>query len=297
MAEITRERAGEIVPAAFEVLADHPDGMQVRRLIEEVKSRLPLTDYERGTYEKSPGSIRFDKILRFSTIQAVKAGWLIKSKGNWTLTDEGRAADARYTDPGDFMRESYRLYAEWRRAQPDHEQEDLTDEIEDATATATLEEAEEAAWGEIEDFLRQMPPYEFQDLVAALLRAMGYHVAWVSPPGPDKGIDILAYTDPLGAEGPRIKVQVKRRNDQKTTVDDLRSFMAVLSDQDVGIYVATGGFTSDTSSEARQQESRRITLLGLQDLFDLWVKYYEGMDDTDRQRLPLQPVYFLAGDD
>ena len=44
-----------------------------------------------------------------------------------------------------------------------------------------------------------MPPYQFQDLVAALLRAMGYHVAWVAPPGKDGGTDIVAYTDPLGA--------------------------------------------------------------------------------------------------
>ena len=96
------------------------------------------------------------------------------------------------------------------------------------TATATLEEADESAWGEIAQHLRQMSPYDFQDLVAALLGGMGYHVSWVSPPGKDRGVDILAYTDPLGAEGPRIKVQVKRRNDTKTTVDDLRSFMAVL---------------------------------------------------------------------
>jgi hypothetical protein len=36
---------------------------------------------------------------------------------------------------------------------------------------------------EIEEHLEQMNPYDFQDLVAGLLRALGYHVAWVSPPG------------------------------------------------------------------------------------------------------------------
>jgi restriction system protein len=76
-----------------------------------------------------------------------------------------------------------------------------------------------------------MNPYEFQELVAALLRAMDYHIARVSPPGPDQGLDILGYTDPLGATGPRIKVQVKRRAD-KVTVDGLRAFMALLGSQD-----------------------------------------------------------------
>jgi restriction system protein len=75
--------------------------------------------------------------------------------------------------------------------------------------------------------------------VAALLRAMDYHIARVSPPGPDQGLDILGYTDPLGATGPRIKVQVNRRAD-KVTVDGLRAFMALLGSQDVGIFIATG---------------------------------------------------------
>jgi restriction system protein len=99
---------------------------------------------------------------------------------------------------------------------------------------------------------------------------MGYFVSWVSPPGPDKGIDILAYTDPLGTKNPRIKVQVKRRSDA-INVDGLSSFLALLGDQDVGIFVCTGGFTSAAEMEARTQEKRKITLVGLEKLFDLWV--------------------------
>jgi restriction system protein len=125
-----------------------------------------------------------------------------------------------------------------------------------------LEEAEEAAWSEISRYLLGINPYEFQDLVAALLRAIGYHVSWVAPPGPDFGIDILAYNDPLGASGPRIKVQVKRRTD-KVNVDGIRAFMALLGQQDVGIFVCTGGFTSDAEREARGQEIRRLSLIDL----------------------------------
>jgi restriction system protein len=45
-------------------------------------------------------------------------------------------------------------------------------------------------------------------LVAAILEAQGY-TTHVSPPGPDKGVDILAAPDPLGFGSPRICVQVK----------------------------------------------------------------------------------------
>lgn len=136
-------------------------------------------------------------------------------------------------------------------------------------------------------------PYDFQNLVAALLRAMGYNVSWVAPPGPDKGIDILAHTDPLGTSVPRIKVQVKRRED-KVNVEGLRSFMALLGDQDVGIFVSTDGFTSDAESEARTQEKRKVTLLDLEKLFDLWVQHYDKVAESEKRLLPLKPVYYLA---
>ncbi len=122
---------------------------------------------------------------------------------------------------------------------------------------------------------------------------MDYHVTWVAPPGPDKGVDIVAYNDPLGATGPRIKVQVKRRADN-IAVQEVRSFMAVLSTNDVGIFVTTGGFTSEAQSEARQQESRRVSLLTMDDLIDLWVEHYERLPESDKQLLPLRPIYYLA---
>lgn len=128
---------------------------------------------------------------------------------------------------------------------------------------------------------------------ADLLRAMGYYVSWVSPPGKDGGIDILAQPDVLGTRPPRIKVQVKRQK-EAVSVDGLRSFMALLGDSDVGLFVCTGGFTKDAATEARTQEKRRITLIGLDTLFDLWVEHYGKLTDQARRRLPLRPIQFLS---
>jgi restriction system protein len=236
---------------------------------------------------------RFEKLVRFATIAPVKAGWLIKSKGRWSLTDEGKEAYRRFRDPEEFYREADRLYRKWAANRP----EDLTEvgevEKESPGATITLEQAEELAWNEIQQHLQRMNPYDFQNLVAALLRAMGYHVSWVAPRGPDRGIDILAHTDPLGTSVPRIKVQVKR-HEGKVDVKGLRSFLAVLGDQDVGLFVCTGGFTSDAEEEARTQENRKVTLLGLERLFDLWVQHYDKIAEEDKKLLPLRPVYYLA---
>jgi restriction system protein len=63
---------------------------------------------------------------------------------------------------------------------------------------------------------------------------------------------------------------------------------------DVGLFVCTGGFTRDAADEARTQEKRRVTLIDLDQLFELWVQHYEKLSDEARQRLPLKPIHFLA---
>ena len=87
---------------------------------------------------------------------------------------------------------------------------------------------------------------------------MGYFVSWVAPPGPDKGIDIVAHNDALGTTTPRIKVQVKRRAD-KIAVGEVRQFISVLSEQDVGIFVSIGGFTSEAESSSPENKKTNST--------------------------------------
>ena len=296
MAEVTTRRAGEIIRTLFEVLLEAPDGVPPKTAIARVEAKLPLTPFETGEYESTPGVKRFDKILRFMTIGPVKAGWMIKTKSGWILTEAGQDAYNSMPDPEVFFNEAKRRYKEWKRNRPAPEDPgNLSGEIEEeVSSSANLEQAAEEAWTEIDAYLRAMPPYLFQDLVAALLKAMGYHVPWVAPPGKDGGVDVLAYTDPLGATGPRIKVQVKRHTTSKIGVGDLRSFLAVLGSQDVGIFVAVDGFTSDAHNEARAQDNRRLMLIDLERLFDLWVEHYANVAEEDRHLLPLRQVWFLA---
>lgn len=290
MAEITKRRTGELIRKVFEILLQHPDGLPAKEVLEQVEKAVSLTDFERSNYPNRPDVRRFEKIVRFGTIAFVKAGWLVKNKGRWSVSEEGIKAYNQIQDPEKFKREADRLYRQWAASRPEtviEEEEDSPD------PTSTFEEAEETAWAEIKEYLQEMNPYDFQNLVAALLRAMDYYVMWVSPPGRDGGIDILAYTDPLGTKPPRIKVQVKRRAD-KINVEGLRSFLALLGDEDVGLFVSTGGFTGDAESEAHTQEKRKITLLGLERLFDLWVEHYQKISELDKQLLPLKPIHYLA---
>lgn len=304
MAEITRKRTGEFLQELFTILIASPTGLPAREALQQLAARVTLSPYEADNYESGGG--RFEKIVRFTTVDCVKAGWLIKEKGTWSVTDDGRQALFRFPEPDAFYRRAVKLYAEWKASQPNADISDAVtdvlkpaDEISDDLDTSakavsvTFDEAEEQAWSEISIYLRAMNPFEFQDLVADLLKAMSFHVSWVSPPGKDGGVDILAWPDALGSWPPRIKVQVKRQQ-QAVSVDGLRSFMALLGEDDVGLFVCTGGFTRDAEFEARTQEKRRVTLINLDKLFDLWVEHYEKLTDHARRRLPLRPIRFLS---
>jgi restriction system protein len=61
-----------------------------------------------------------------------------------------------------------------------------------------------------------------------------------------------------------------------------------------GIFITTGGFTGEAHAEARQQESRRVSLLGMGELIDLWVEHYDRLPESEKQLLPLRPIYYLA---
>ena len=291
MAEITIQRTGELLRKLVDILLSHPEGMRAQDALASLQNSVQLTEYEKGEFP-SGGGTRFEKIVRFATIDLVKAGWMVKDKGRWIVTEEGKRAYHQYKSPEQFYRTAQKLYWEWRRNQPERSTK-VEEEVGEKKATITFEEAEEQAWGEIQEYLQNMPPYEFQKMVAALLKAMDYHVSWVAPPGRDGGMDILAWNDPLGTKPPRIKVQVKReKNSVKAPV--LRSFMALLGDNDVGIFVSTGGFTRDAEEEARTQQSRQVTLINLERLFELWIEHIDKLEEEARDLFPLKPIYFLA---
>jgi len=289
-ANLTRKRLGEILRAVFKILSDNPEGMRAKDVLSQLEKDLPPTPFESGNFEKT-GLKRFEKIARFETITAVKAAWMNKSKGIWTLTDDGLAAYKKFTDPESFHREATRLYREWRDRQTEEEPDSPTEEGKDAAIT--FEQAEEWAWQEIEDYLKDINPFDFQELVATLLKAMGYFVSWVAPPGKDGGVDVIAHGDPLGTKSPRIKVQVKRLGTTVNT-EGLRAFMSLLGNDDVGIFVNTGGFTRDAEELARGQETRKVTLINMEKLFDLWVSHYDKLEEKGKRLFPLQPIYFLA---
>ena len=143
----------------------------------------------------------------------------------------------------------------------------------------------------IKDKVNALDWNEMQELVAGLLRAMGYKTR-ISPSGSDRGKDIVASPDGLGFEDPRIVVEVKHRT-ATMSAPEIRSFLGGRHDHDKGLYVSTGGFTKDARYEAERGRIP-ITLMDLDDLVRALLEHYEKMDVEMQRLIPLRKVYWPA---
>jgi 5-methylcytosine-specific restriction enzyme B len=113
-----QERERRLVQAVLTTLAEQEDGsLPVKELFDELVERLQL-----GPEELAPvagGSQRkFERDAYFALIGAMKAGWLTRQGGVWTITAEGREAIRKYTDAESLYKAARALYVEWRRSRP-----------------------------------------------------------------------------------------------------------------------------------------------------------------------------------
>ncbi len=158
--------------------------------------------------------------------------------------------------------------------------------------TPPKEDIRETAREMIKDRIVRLDDRRMEELVAALLRAMGYRTR-ISPIGPDRGVDVFASPDGLGLETPRIKVEVKHRRNTAMGAHDLRSFLGALREGDRGLYVSTGGFSREARYEAVRSRIP-VTLIDLDELAELIVAHYDRFDLEGRALVPLVQVYWPA---
>ena len=166
------------------------------------------------------------------------------------------------------------------------------------TADAATD-VEEDTWAAVEtqalervkDLVARLEWDEMQNLVAGILRAMGYKTQ-VSPPGPDRGIDIIASPDGFGFEHPRIIVEVKHHK-AKIGSQEIRSFLGGRHVDDRGLYVSTGGFTKEAFYES-DRAGIPLTLWTLDHVVRTLMEYYDTTDSETKRLVPLKRVYWPA---
>jgi restriction system protein len=292
----TRALAAKVIYAGLSILRDNGKELPVRDLMEKVQKTVSLDAWAKERYEKT-GYVRWESIFHFYSIDCVKAGWVIKKKGIWYLTHEGE--DALKLGADKLLDTASQLYRKWRADNPitpKQEEEEDGEEVaveEQSAKVPSYDDIEQRAIQGLQQYINAKNPYEFQDLVAALLRGMGYYTPFIAPKGKDGGVDVIAYRDPLGTQSPRIQVQIKHK-EATASVQEVRQLMGLLQKEgDVGMFVSTSGFSPDARSAARGSHVH-VELVDLNRFITLWQEFYEKLKDEDKNLLPLRPIYFLA---
>jgi restriction system protein len=285
----TRALAAKVIYAGLSILRDNGKELPVRDLMDKIEKTVSLDAWAKERYEKT-GYVRWESIFHFYSIDCVKAGWVIKKKGMWYLTPEGE--DALKLGPEELLDTASERYRKWRADNPVTQQEEAPPD-EQGPQPPSYDDIEQRAIEGLQQYINAKNAYEFQDLVAALLRGMGYYTPFVAPKGKDGGVDVIAYRDPLGTQSPRIQVQIKHK-EAAASVQEVRQLMGLLQKEgDVGMFVSTAGFSPDARAAARGSHIH-VELVDLNRFISLWQEFYDRLKDEDKVLLPLRPIYFVA---
>jgi restriction system protein len=291
----TKACATKTLYAVMKEMSRRGGSIPAKEIYPFVNENVELTDWEKEPAGKMQ-YIRWTNSFQFYSIDYQKAGFIIKKSGTWYITPEGEKVMKK--TPEEVMNIANDAYHEWRRLNPkdDSPEEEPNDETAEKDNAMNLDLLESDAREGIRQFIISKSPYEFQDMVAALLRAMDYHTPFIAPKGKDGGIDIIAYLDPLGAKTPRIKVQVKHKPETAIGASEVRALSGVLKAGDIALFVTSGTYSADARNAASGND-KFIRLIDGNDFIDMWQKYYDKMTDDDKNMLPLKSISFLGNNE
>ncbi len=128
--------------------------------------------------------------------------------------------------------------------------------------------------------IRQMDPFQFEYLVAELLKKIGYEDVEVTKRSGDKGIDVLGNLTVGGLTNVKTVIQVKRykkgNNISGKYITQLRGSAEV--DQR-GLIITTSDFTKDAVNESKALNKMPVALVNGSKLIELLFKYRVGIKE------------------
>lgn len=154
-----------------------------------------------------------------------------------------------------------------------------------------LADTQEKAEALIADHIASLAWDDFELLVAAVLRTLGFRTK-LSKKGADGGYDIVAHPDALGFEEPRVKVEVKHRKGSMGG-PEVRNFRSTIRTGEKGLYVSTGGFKGDAKAEL-EKAGAPFTLMDQDEFIALLTENYDKLEPEFQALVPLRRVYILA---
>lgn len=266
---------------------------QISRFRFDMRKGDPVITYDSGSREYLVGEVVSDykyeegRVENHSHIREVKWTGSVNRDDLSVSSRNTLGAIQTIFDVGPEVWEEMNLLLSGEKIQdkepPETEEEELEQILKDAIGRS---------YEFIKDKILKLDWDEMQELVAGIVRAMGYKTR-VSPPGADRGKDIVASPDGLCLESPRVRVEVKHRPKDSIGASEIRSFIGGLRQSFSGLYVSTGGFTKEAKYEA-ERATIPVTLLDMDDLVSLLIQHYEDLDSDTRALIPLRRIYWPA---
>lgn len=284
--------AAKCLFAVMKYMKNNGGTVATKEINDVIKRNVNFTPWEEERAGKLQ-NIRWWSVTQFYSIDYNKAGYILKKQGSWYLTPEGEEAIKLGADQ--ILRNASTAYRRWRQ-ENSVEDYDSDEETPEKETIINIEQLEEQANDGIRQYIKSKNPYEFQDMVAALLRAMGYHTPFVAPKGRDGGVDVIAYLDALGVKTPRIKVQVKHKPDDSIPAKDIRSLLGILRDGDIALFVTSGTYSPQARTEALTSKTY-IKLIDGEEFIQMWQENYNKMTDEDKNMLPLKYIAFVGSNE
>lgn len=298
--------------AALRALAAAPGGqLKASALKQAVEATVPLDDWARETYA-STGHTRWRSILAFSSVGMVKAGYVSKERGVWTLLPEGRALLARGLEPGSYVPELDRRYRAWKASQIEASAAPLANsagtdaaaedddalEAPDERIDRTLKAAHEALAAELIATIKTCEPEFFERLVVQLLLKMGYggsrqEAGRAVGRSGDNGIDGIINEDRLGLDA--IYLQAKRW-EGPVGEPPIRDFKGALDAKGAqkGVFITTSSFTPAAIEAARASRHYKIVLIDGARLAELMIEHDLGVSVAATYQLKRLDTDFFA---
>lgn len=264
--------ASKVMYAAMSILRDGGKTMKAADIFDAIAAHVPLDKWALEEIE-SNGLPRWRMYVQFFSVDAVKSGYLLKSKGVWTLTLLGEQALTLGAEGFFFKaRDGYRA---WKKEQintsassgkeksddghviqepPEEQFERLRKEVNSTLAAEILERIKINSWR------------FFERLVVELLLAMGYGgtggQGLALQQGSDGGVDGFINQDKLGLD--IIYLQAKRWTHQTVGRPDIQQFVGALAGRQAnrGVFITTSRFSQEAREYVKSLHVRVILMDG-----------------------------------
>lgn len=167
--------------------------------------------------------------------------------------------------------------------------ESAEDSADDDAATVSVSRQAEETTADfvIRRVMADLSGYQFEELVADLLKCLGYNTRVTSRSG-DGGVDIIAHMDALGFQPPIVKVQCKRVTSQ-TGSPDVNQLLGTLGEGEFGLFVNLGSYTRGAIELERNRP--KLRLINGEQFVELIQQHYGKLAPRYRALIPLKQIY------